>query len=69
MERRVTFGIPDPSAPPGLDSWNPAIQAWPGGPHPGAIFAAQQQQAAAAAAAAAAEVVRRRRRHLLIMRP
>jgi len=29
-------------------AWNPAIEAWPSGPHPGAIFAMEAEQAARA---------------------
>lgn len=39
-------GLPNPLAPPWEQPWNPAFEAWPGGPHPGAIAAMQAQQAA-----------------------
>lgn len=29
-------------------AWNPAIEAWPGGPHPGAIHAMKEEQEARA---------------------
>jgi hypothetical protein len=62
--------------------WNPAVEAWPGGPHPGAIAAMEAQAAAQQRAAgpgvghqpaldydlavARALADRRRRRHLLL---
>lgn len=43
--------------------WNPATQAWPGGPHPGAIAAMQQ-----AAAIRAVIRAKKLRDHLLLLR-
>ena len=29
-------------------AWNPAIEAWPGGPHPGAVLSMEEERAARA---------------------
>lgn len=59
----------------GPPPWNPSIEAWPGGPHPGAIVDAEERRRAAAArrsseAEERAEVEARRRlaNHLLLQR-
>jgi hypothetical protein len=58
----------------GPPPWNPSTEAWPGGPHPGAIVAAEEQRRAeetrhaSEAEQAEAEARQRLVNHLLLQR-
>jgi|GEM_PF-5117905 len=58
----------------GPPPWNPSVEAWPGGPHPGAIVEAENQRRAAEAGAASeaerakAEALQGLVNHLLLQR-
>lgn len=59
--------------PTGPPQWNPSLEAWPGGPNPGAIVAAIEEekrrgQMGQAQAAVASQARRRRVNHLLLHR-
>jgi hypothetical protein len=55
--------------PTGPPQWNPSLEAWPGGPHPGAIAMMFDEKRQREEDESAAQVARKRTtNHLLLLR-